>query len=46
MICYRAARPGSRYADVAAAYRVAEAAVRAASADLQAQLSLSATKVW
>lgn len=46
MICYRAARPGSRYADVAVAYRVDEAAVRAASADLQAQLSLSATKVW
>lgn len=46
MICYRAARPGNRYTEAADAYRIGEPAVRAASADLQAQLRLSSTKLW
>ena len=46
MICYRAGRPGSRYADVADAYRVDEEAVRAANSDLQARLNLSQSKLW
>ena len=46
MICYRAGRPGSRYGEVAEGYRVDEHAVRAAGADLQAQLRLSSTTPW
>ncbi|MEU6645841.1 hypothetical protein ABZ863_25275 [Saccharomonospora sp. NPDC046836] len=46
MICYRAGRPGSRYADAAVAYLIDERRVRAASTDLQAQLRLSSTKLW
>lgn len=46
MVCYRAGRPGSRYFEAAAAYRVDERAVRAASTDLQAQLHLSPTRPW
>lgn len=46
MICYRAGRGGSRYSEAAAAYQVAERAVRAAGTDLQAQLRLSRTKLW
>lgn len=46
LICYRASRPGGRYADAAYHHRVDEDLVREAGADLQAQLQLSRTSLW
>lgn len=46
LISYRAGRSGGRYADAASTYCTDERAVRAASADLQAQLQLSRTTLW
>ena len=46
LICYRAARPGARYAEAASAYRIDEHSVRRAGTDLQLQLQLSRTRLW
>lgn len=46
MVCQRAALTAGRFADVAAAYRVNEAAVRAADADLQKCLRLGTQRWW
>lgn len=46
MVCQRANLTAGRFADVAAAYRVKEAAVRAADADLQKCLRLGADRWW
>ncbi len=46
MVCQRANLTTGRFADIAAAYRVKEAAVRAADADLQKCLRLGPEKWW
>jgi hypothetical protein len=46
MVCQRANLTTGRFADVAAAYRVKEAAVRAADADLQKCLRLGPERWW
>jgi hypothetical protein len=46
MVCYRANLTTGRFADVADAYRVKEAAVRAADADLQKCLRLGPERWW
>ncbi|MHA7649901.1 hypothetical protein ACX9NE_09125 [Mycobacterium sp. ML4] len=46
MVCQRANLTTGRFADIAAAYRVAEATVRAADADLQRCLRLGPQRWW
>jgi hypothetical protein len=46
MVCQRANLTTGRFADIAAAYRVKEAAVRAADADLQKCLRLGPERWW
>jgi hypothetical protein len=46
MVCQRASLTTGRFADVAAAYRVKEVAVRAADADLQKCLRLGPDRWW
>jgi hypothetical protein len=46
MVCQRANLTTGRFADIAAAYRVKEAAVRAADADLQKFLRLGPERWW
>jgi hypothetical protein len=46
MVCQRASLTSGRFADVAVAYRVKDAAVRAAHADLQKSLRLGSEKWW
>ncbi len=46
MVCQRANLTTGRFADIAAAYRVNEAAVRAADADLQKRLRLGPQRWW
>ena len=46
MVCQRANLTTGRFADIAAAYRVKEAAVRAADADLQKYLRLGPERWW
>jgi hypothetical protein len=46
MVCQRANLTTGRFADIAAAYRVNEAAVRAAAADVQKRLRLGPQRWW
>ena len=46
MVCQRANLTAGYFADIAAAYRVQETAVRAASADLQKCLRLGLERWW
>jgi hypothetical protein len=46
MVCQRANLTTGRFADIAANYRVKEAAVRAADADLQNSLRLGPDRWW
>jgi hypothetical protein len=46
MVCQRANLTTGRFADIAAGYRVREAAVRAADAELQKCLRLGPKRWW